>query len=86
MATLAGPWVAQFGFIFMGIMGVSMLGQSCQSSEDPETCMTPDSPFSAILEELMNLGGFPMAAAIILQCVSSVRRSLPVSIHLFLLT
>lgn len=67
-ATLAGPWVAQFGFIFMGIMGVSMLGQSCPTSDDPETCMTPDSPFSAILEELMDLGGFPMAAAIILQC------------------
>ena len=27
-ATFVGPWIVQLGFIFMGIMGVSMLGES----------------------------------------------------------
>ena len=49
---------------------MSILGESCQTSEDPEVCMSPDSPFAAILEELMNLGGFSRVVAIILQCVS----------------
>ena len=58
----------------MGVMGVQIMGDSCQSAKDPEVCMYPHRPFAAILEELMALGGFSKFAAIILQCVSEVKR------------
>ena len=51
------------------------MGDSCQTSEDPESCMNPESPFAAILEELMALGGFSKIAAIVLQCVSEIEKN-----------
>lgn len=54
-----GPWFTTFVGIFMGTMAVSFL---VNEDGTPET---PASPFAAILEELMSLGGFPQVAAVI---------------------
>ncbi|KAL7542448.1 hypothetical protein ACHAWF_007186, partial [Thalassiosira exigua] len=54
-----GPWMAMLGAVFMGTIGVEIIGQSCTSAEDPESCNNPSSPFASILHELMLMGGFP---------------------------
>ena len=54
-----GPWFTTFVGIFMGTVGVSML-----VNENGEVA-NPANPFSAILEEIMNLGGFAKGAGII---------------------
>ena len=57
-----GPWFTSFVGIFMGTVGVSMLYKA-----DPDTFFDnpPANPFSAILEEIMNLGGFAKGAGVI---------------------
>ena len=50
-----GPWFTTFVGVFMGTIGVAMLGEGA----------APANPFSAILEEVMNLGGFAHAAGVI---------------------
>jgi hypothetical protein len=44
------------------------MGEACADlpAADQEACMNPASPFAAILEQVMALGGFPEAAAVIL--------------------
>ena len=44
------------------------MGKFCANlpAGDQEVCMNPASPFAAILEQVMALGGFPEAAAVIL--------------------
>jgi Na+/proline symporter len=54
-----GPWFSSFVGVFMGIVGVSML-----ANEDGEA-QSPANPFTAILEEVMNLGGFAKGAGVI---------------------
>lgn len=68
VACFVGPWAAQFGSVFLGIMGVQILGNSCPPVGDPEheSCMNPASPFAATLDVLMSMGGFPEVAAVIL--------------------
>ena len=68
IACFFGPWAAQFGSVFLGIMGVQLLGNSCPPVGDPEheSCMNPASPFAATLDVLMSMGGFPEVAAVIL--------------------
>lgn len=65
---LAAPWIVMLPGIFIGTMGVQILGEACANlpAAEQEACMNPESPFAAILEQIMNLGGFPEAAAIIL--------------------
>ena len=50
----AGPWATMFVSIFLGTVGVQILGGADVAS-----------PFSAILEEIMGLGGFAQASATI---------------------
>lgn len=51
-ATLTvGPWFTLFVSVFLGTMGVQILGDAGVEN--------PTSPFAAIFEEIMNLGGFP---------------------------
>lgn len=54
-----GPWFTSFVGIFMGTVGVAIL-----ANEDGSPA-SPSNPFAAILEEMMNLGGFSMAAGTI---------------------
>ncbi|KAL7547831.1 hypothetical protein ACHAWF_011103 [Thalassiosira exigua] len=61
-----GPWMTMLGAVFVGTMGVEIIGQSCASAEDPKSCNNPSSPFASILQELMLLGGFPEVASVIL--------------------
>ena len=65
---LAAPWIVMLTTIFIGTMGVQIVGESCANLPDTEqeACMNPASPFAAILKQIINLGGFPEAAAIIL--------------------
>ncbi len=44
------------------------MGEACANlpAGDQEVCMNPASPFAAILDQVMALGGFPEAAAVIL--------------------
>lgn len=51
-----GPWFTSFVGIFMGTVGVAIL------ANDDGTPASVSNPFAAILEEMMNLGGFAMAA------------------------
>jgi hypothetical protein len=55
LAMFAGPWIATIGSIFIGTMGVQILGESCSTLPDSEqeACLNPSSPFAAILEQLM---------------------------------
>ena len=58
-ATMAvGPWITMFVGVFIGTMGVQIIHDA---GGDPN----PSSPFTAIMEEIMNLGGFAKGAAII---------------------
>lgn len=50
-----GPWFTTFVGVFMGTIGVAMLGEGAD----------PANPFSAILEEVMNFGGFAKGAGVI---------------------
>lgn len=50
-----GPWFTTFVGVFMGTIGVAMLGEGAN----------PANPFSAILEEVMNFGGFAKGAGVI---------------------
>jgi len=50
-----GPWFTTFVGVFMGTIGVAMLGEGAN----------PANPFSAILEEVMNLGGLAYGAGVI---------------------
>lgn len=65
---LAAPWIVMLTTIFIGTMGVQIVGESCANlpAAEQEACMNPASPFAAILKQIINLGGFPEAAAIIL--------------------
>ena len=47
-------------------MGVQIVAESCQDSQDVETCNSPASPFASILNTLMLNGGFSEVAAVIL--------------------
>lgn len=49
-------------------MGVQIVGDACQSSSNPAECRNVASPFVAILNILMSIGGFPEVAAIIFYC------------------
>ena len=53
-----GPWITMFVGVFIGTMGVQIVHDA---GGDPN----PSSPFTAIMEEIMNLGGFAKGAAII---------------------
>ena len=50
-----GPWFTTFVGVFMGTIGVAMLAGKG----------TPANPFSAILEEVMNVGGLAKGAGVI---------------------
>ena len=52
-----GPWLTAFVGVFIGTMGVQMLYDA--GNEDPP------SPFTAILEQFLALGGFPEAVGVI---------------------
>ena len=67
-AAITGGWIAMLPAIFIGTVGVQMVGDACQTVPNPEECMKPTSPFATILGMLMSSGGFPEAAAIILYC------------------
>lgn len=58
-----GPWLTTFVGIFMGTVGVAIL-----ADEDGNPAAVAN-PFASILEELMNLGGFPKVAGVI--CVTA---------------
>jgi Na+/proline symporter len=55
----AGPWFTSFVGIFMGTVGVAILVNEDGSPQ------SPSNPFAAILEEIMNLGGFAKGAGVI---------------------
>ena len=55
-----GPWFTTFVGVFMGTVGVSILA----NANDGEA-QDPASPFTAIIEEIMNLGGFAKGAGIV---------------------
>lgn len=55
----AGPWFTSFVGIFMGTVGVTMLADSAGNATSPAN------PFTAILEEMMSLGGFALGAGVI---------------------
>lgn len=59
VVTLA-PWFTSIVPVFMGTMAVAFLVNA-----DGTTPATPASPFTAILEALMDLGGFPKGIAIV---------------------
>jgi solute:Na+ symporter, SSS family len=50
----AGPWFASFVSIYMGTVGIKILGGAAVPN-----------PIASILEEVMNLGGFPYIMAVI---------------------
>ena len=50
-----GPWITMFVGVFIGTMGVQIVHDA---GGDPN----PSSPFTAIMEEIMNLGGFAKGA------------------------
>ena len=54
-----GPWFTSFVGVFLGTVGVIML------VNDNGEVAEPSNPFSAILEEIMSLGGFAEAAGVI---------------------
>jgi Na+/proline symporter len=58
-ALTIGAWFTLFVGVFMGTVGVNML-----VSEDGEA-QNPANPFTAIMEEVMNLGGFAKGAGVI---------------------
>lgn len=58
-----GPWMTMFVGVFIGTVGVQMLWDG--GGESNEAMMNPTSPFTAILEEIINLGGFAKGAGII---------------------
>lgn len=53
-----GPWLSTFVGIFLGTMGVAIL-----VSPDDGSPLSPADPFTAILESVMDLGGFANACA-----------------------
>lgn len=55
-----GPWFTSFVGIFMGTVGVQMLADA-----NGGEAQSPANPFTAILEELMNLGGFAKVAGVV---------------------
>ena len=57
ISMFAGPWIATIGAIFIGTMGVQILGESCSTlpASEQEACMNPASPFAAILEQIMSM-------------------------------
>ena len=55
LALILGPWAINFVSIFLGTVGVQML------AGEP----TPVSPFSAIVEKVMDLGGFPRVVGVL---------------------
>uniref|UniRef100_A0A7S2XU93 Uncharacterized protein n=2 Tax=Attheya septentrionalis TaxID=420275 RepID=A0A7S2XU93_9STRA len=57
IALLIGPWIMMLPGIFMGTVGVQILADAGNPN--------PPNPFAAILEEMMNLGGFPEVVGII---------------------
>ena len=68
-AVFLGPWLTTVAAIFIGTMGVSIIGQSCEAITDVaenEDCNNPASPFSSVLNLLMLGGGFGEVAAVIL--------------------
>lgn len=67
-AMLAAPWIVVLPTIFIGTVGVQIIGEACAAlpATDQEACMNPASPFATIMQQLINLGGFPEASAIIL--------------------
>ena len=56
-----GPWFTSLVGIFMGTVGVMMLVDKETGEPNPDV----PNPFSSILEEIMNLGGFAKGAGAI---------------------
>jgi SSS family solute:Na+ symporter len=58
-----GPWFTSLVGVFMGTVGVAML------ADENGVPTVPANPFAAILEEVMNIGGFATGAGVI--CVTA---------------
>ena len=78
IATVIGPYLATISSVFIGTMGVMILGEACTEvgenvfgqdcgiAENKGSCNCPPSPFASIINQLMLLGGFPRFAGVML--------------------
>ena len=57
ISMFAAPWIATISAVFIGTMGVQIIGESCANvpAAEQEACMNPESPFASIMEQIMSL-------------------------------